>query len=218
MPQTEQVALDGSGSTAAPPAASVSRVDTPPHEHVPVADSLEFLALRRVADGDSDAMEVIFARWKLPLLSFFYRATGSRADAEDLTLLTLDRVYRAAHRYRDEGHFAGWLFAIARRELGHEWRRLRRRPVVAVTAEELAIEQADGAEADRRRLAELEECLLVALRSCKPREREALLLAASGRLSQAEIATALGVSQNHLGVILHRGRESLKALLNKSFT
>lgn len=204
------------GWTAEPATVAARPADAPDGAGTRGPEEPEALALRRAAAGDPDAMEMIFERWKLPLLSFFYRATGSRADAEDLTLMTLDRVYRAAHRYRAEGRFAGWLFAVARRELSHEWRRVRRRPVTAVAPEDLALETADGAEGDRRRVAELEECLLVALRSCKPREREALLLAAGGRLSQAEIAVALGVTQNHLSVILYRGREVLKGFFKQS--
>ena len=42
--------------------------------------------LVRVAQGDETALQRIFDKWKLPLLSFFYRALGSHADAEYLTL------------------------------------------------------------------------------------------------------------------------------------
>lgn len=183
--------------------------------NVPPADlDSDDACLRRVAALDPDAMEPIFARWKLPLLSFFYRATGSRADAEDLTLLTLERVYRSAPRYRSEGRFAAWLFTIARRELAHEWRRQRRHPVQPVDPEELTDYAVDQTEQERRRAAELEEQLLKALRHCKDREREALILAASGHLNHASMAAILRVTESHLHLILHRGRKTLRRFFN----
>lgn len=175
-------------------------------------------AMRQIASGESDAMESIFKRWKLPLLSFFYRATGSHADAEDLTLKTLDRLYRSASRYQNQGRFGPWLFAIARRELSHEWRRLKRKPVRCAPPELLADSLIDHSDGEIRRAMETEEQLLVALRLCSDREREALLLAASDRLDSAGIASALGVKERHLHVILHRARKTLKEAFDSLFS
>ncbi|HQF37508.1 MAG TPA: sigma-70 family RNA polymerase sigma factor [Opitutaceae bacterium] len=168
--------------------------------------------LRRVAAGDPDALQPLFDRWKLPLLSFFYRALGSRPDAEDLALQTFDRVYRAAARYRPDAKFSAWLFTIARHELRHELRRRRRKPVEAVAPEDLALLAVDASPAERRRAAELEEQLLAALQELPERQRSALLLTAAGDLSHAEIAGTLGVSESNLHVILHRARHALRSL------
>lgn len=168
--------------------------------------------LRRVAGGDPDALQPIFDRWKLPLLSFFYRALGSRADAEDLALQTFERVYRAAARYRPDSKFSAWLFTIARHELLHELRRRRRKPVESVPPEDLASLALDASPDDRRRATELEEQLLAALQQLPERQRSAILLTAAGDLSHAEVATALGVSGNNLHVILHRARQALRTL------
>ncbi|HLP08254.1 MAG TPA: sigma-70 family RNA polymerase sigma factor [Opitutaceae bacterium] len=170
--------------------------------------------LHRVAAGDPDALQPLFDRWKLPLLNFFYRALGSRADAEDLALQTFHRVYRAAARYRPETKFSAWLFAIARRELLHELRRRRRKPVEPVPPEDLVSLAADASPHERRRATELEEHLLAALQQLPERQRSALLLTAAGELSPAEIATALGVSPGNLHVILHRARQTLRTLFS----
>lgn len=162
--------------------------------------------MEQLTAGDTHALRPVFDRWKLPLLSYFYRALGSRADAEDLTLQVFERVYRAASRYRPEARFSTWLFAIARRELLHELRRRRRKPVEPVAPEDL-----ESAAPDVRHSREVEEQLLVALQQLPERQRSALLLAAAEDLSHAEIARALGVSENNLNVILHRARAALRA-------
>lgn len=187
---------------------------TPPARAEAEPADADHACLLRVARGDPDALQPIFERWKLPLLNFFYRALGSRADAEDLSLQTFHRVYRAAARYRPEAKFSSWLFAIARRELLHELRRRRRKPVEAVAPEDLAVLAADASPDERRRAAELEEQLLAALQQLPERQRSALLLSAAGELSTAEIATALGVSTNNLNVILHRARQALRSLFS----
>ena len=175
--------------------------------------SPETIWLQQIAAGNTQALRQIFDRWKLPLLTYFYRAIGSHADAEDLTLQTLTRVYRSAHRYRPEAKFSTWLFAIARHELLHELRRRKRKPVEAVQPDQLdALSTAQvGAPGHAQ---EVEEKLLVALQGLPERDRSALLMASGGDLSNSEIARTLGVSNNHLNVLLHRARLKLRELFS----
>lgn len=175
--------------------------------------SPETIWLQQIAAGNTQALRQIFDRWKLPLLTYFYRAIGSHADAEDLTLQTLTRVYRSAHRYRPEAKFSTWLFTIARHELLHELRRRKRKPVEAVQPDQLdALSTAQvGAPGHAQ---EVEEQLLVALQGLPERDRSALLMASGGDLSNSEIARTLGVSNNHLNVLLHRARLKLRELFS----
>lgn len=218
---TTVATIDGSGATPAGVIhARVRRwcVSLFPGALVPEAlaaavddgDLADRRCMERLAAGDTQALRPIFDRWKLPLLSYFYRALGSRADAEDLALQVFERVYRAAPRFRVEARFSTWLFAIARGELLHELRRRRRKPLEPVAPDELA---ATGAATDHT--AEMEEHLLVALQQLPERERSAVLLAATGDLDHAGIAAALGVSVNNLNVILHRARRTLRDLFQK---
>ncbi len=169
-------------------------------------------AMARVAAGDPDAMEPLFNRWKLPLISFLYRSLGSRADAEDLALRTFELVYRSAHKFRSDARFSSWLFAIARNELRHELRRRRRKPAEPVPPEELGLIAIDGPAETRRKIMEMEEQLLNALQTLPEKQRTAILLTAAEELSSGEIASSLGVSPSHLNVILHRARTALRAL------
>jgi RNA polymerase sigma-70 factor (ECF subfamily) len=169
--------------------------------------------MAKLAEGDGSALRPIFDRWKLPLISYFYRSLGSHADSEDLTLRTFERVYRAAPRYRPEGKFSTWLFAIARHELLHELRRRKRKPVEALPPEDLNFAVSDGAQLDRIKALETEEHLLSHLQELPEKQRSALLLSSAGELSHSEIAQTLGVSENNLHVILHRARLALRSLL-----
>lgn len=167
--------------------------------------------MKHVAQGDPDALQPLFERWKLPLMTYFYRSLGCRADAEDLTLRTFERVFKAASRYRPEARFSTWLFSIARHEQLHEIRRRRRKPLEPLPPDELVLIQTDQSSLELRRSVELEEQLLHSLQQLPERERSAILLAASGNLNQTEAAEALNVSKNHFNVILHRARQRLRA-------
>lgn len=176
-------------------------------EDTAIADD-DVRCMVRIAAGDTHALRPVFDRWKLPLLSYFYRSLGSRADAEDLALQVFEHLFRAAGRYRPEARFSTWLFAIARGELLHELRRRRRKPVEPVAPEDLA-----GFGVPLDRTGETEEEILVALQELPERQRSAILLAAAGELDHAAIAEALGVSVNNLNVILHRARQALRERL-----
>lgn len=171
-------------------------------------------AMSAVAAGDGDALREIFDRWKLPMLNFLYRSLGNFADAEDLTLAVFTEVWRAAPRYRDEGTFSAWLFAIARGKLRHEWRRRRRKPVIPAPVE--LMELADPLAGDETERRESEEVLLEAIQSLPEIQRSALLLSVQTPLSTEEIAATLGVRSTHLYVLIHRARTRLKKYLKEN--
>lgn len=170
----------------------------------------EAVWLARIAGGDEAALQHLFDKWKLPLLSFFYRALGSHADAEDLTLEVFVRLHRAAADYRPSAKFSSYVFHIARNLIRNEQRRLRRKPADPVAPERLT-DFPEAASEAARRLAETEEVLQRALVRLPEKSRTALLLLHQQKLDQPAIAAALRISENALRVLLHRARRLLKA-------
>lgn len=166
----------------------------------------------RVAAGDEPAMRRLFDRWKLPLLSFFYRSLGSHADAEDLTLEVFVRLHRAAGDYRAEARFSTFLFHIAQNLLRNELRRRRRKPAEPVPPE--AFDYATATEGGHR-LGELEEVFQRALEELPEKQRSAILLLHQQQMEYPEAAAALGVTENSLRVLVHRGRQQLRAEMEK---
>lgn len=168
-------------------------------------------SMAAIAAGDGDALREIFDRWKLPMLNYLYRSLGNFADAEDLALEVFTEVWRSAPRYRSEGTFSAWLFAIARGKVRHEWRRRRRKPVAAAPAEFLQLPAPAGEDGLEQR--ESEEVLLRGLHTLPEAQRSALILSAQSPLSADEVAATLGVKPSHLYVLIHRGRQRLRQYL-----
>lgn len=165
--------------------------------------------LARVAGGDERALQQLFDKWKLPLLSFFYRSLGSHADAEDLTLEVFVRLHRAAADYRPTAKFSTYLFHIAQNLLRNEFRRRQRKPAHPVPPElfdAVAAESAGGSQ----RVAELEEMLQQALLRLPEKQRTALLLVYQQNMDYRAAAAALQTNENALRVLVHRARQLLK--------
>lgn len=165
--------------------------------------------LARVAGGDERALQLLFDKWKLPLLSFFYRSLGSHADAEDLTLEVFIRLHRAAADYRPVAKFSTYLFHIAQNLLRNEYRRRRRKPAQTVPPELFDAVAADNSDGHQR-ATELEEALQRALARLPDKPRTALLFVYQQQMDYRTAAAALRTSENALRVLVHRARQLLK--------
>ena len=60
---------------------------------------IDSTCMRAISKGDQSAFAEIVERWQGRLINFFYRSTGNRADAEDLTQETFIELNRAVYRY-----------------------------------------------------------------------------------------------------------------------
>lgn len=68
----------------------------------------------RAAQEDPSSFQYLYERWVVPVYQYFYARTGEAASAEDLTSQLFLSAYQALPRYQHRGHFAAWLFTIAR--------------------------------------------------------------------------------------------------------
>lgn len=187
--------------------------DRPVADHERPSEDPDDQAMRAMAEGDGAALQMIFDRWKLPMINFLYRSLGCHADAEGIALEVFEEVWRAAPRYRAEGTFSAWLFAIARGKMLHELRRRRRKPVSAAPLDFLESADEDGRGASERK--EREEALLTSLAKLPEAQRSALLLTIQTPMDSEQIALTLGVKTSHLYVLIHRARARLKEILEK---
>lgn len=68
------------------------------------------------------AFTALYRKYLGPVYRYHYARTGHAADAEDLTSQTFLAALEALPRYRDQGTFAAWLFAIARCKVADHYR------------------------------------------------------------------------------------------------
>ena len=172
-----------------------------------VIEDIDSACLRALAEGDRAAFAQLVDRWQTRLINFFYRATGNRADAEDLAQETFIELNRAAPRYQAQGTFNAFIFTLARRRLIDGYRKKSRRPLEFVDPGEYFM-QSQPEEIDRSR--EIEEAFHRALAALPDNQRNAILMLQQQGLSYDEIAQALDASVSAVKTWIHRARTHLR--------
>src|SRR5216684_2915946 len=69
--------------------------------------------LKRFAQGDLEAFEALFRQFQGKVYGWIIRIVRDRGIAEDLTVETFWRIYRAHARFAPEGNFRAWARRIA---------------------------------------------------------------------------------------------------------
>ena len=175
-----------------------------------------------MAQGDDHALGTLFDRWATLVNSVAMRIVQDPDEAEEIVEDTFWQAWRQADRYEGErGTVAAWLGTIARsRALDRlrARRRSREEPWAQPLAEHPTTSSPepiahasdparDAEQADQR------ERVARALESLSAEQRETILLAYFGGLSQSEIAERCGLP---LGTVKTRTRlamEKLRGLL-----
>ena len=146
----------------------------------------------------------------LPRLRRYARAlTGSAEDADDLVQDTLERAWSRSSLWPQVADMRAWLFSLMHNL--HVDGVRRRRDHIVSTMDELRDAAVPAAQGDRIAVAEMD----VALAMLPAEQREVLLLVALEDMPYAEVAQTLGVPIGTVMSRLSRGRERLRALMEK---
>ena len=170
--------------------------------------------MARIADGDSQALVMLYDRYARVVYGVALRILGEAELAEEVVQETFWRVWRRGRTFQSgRGQVASWIFGIAHNLSVDELRRQRSRPRPVYDTEETPVlrdledrrmDVAAGAlENERSRLID------AALQQITAEQREAIELAYFGGLSQSEIAERL---HSPIGTIKTRIRLGLRKL------
>src|SRR5215212_1953318 len=161
--------------------------------------------IRRTADGDRGAFDVLYRRYSRPVFGLALRRLGDRGRAEDAVQETFASIWRAARSYKPErGPGAPWLYAVARNAITDRGRARSETPA----------EIPDEASPDAGPLEQAEAGWTAwrvhrALEELSANERTVIELAYWSGLSQSEVAEYLGIP---LGTVKTRTRAALARL------
>jgi RNA polymerase sigma-70 factor, ECF subfamily len=93
---------------------AVPHVATWDLDAIPVSRPSDTQIVKLIAQGDKDAMRVLFARYKVWVYRFALRLINNEATAEDLVSETFLEVWRHAGRFEGRSQVSTWLLAITR--------------------------------------------------------------------------------------------------------
>lgn len=175
--------------------------------------------MARLAAGDDLALNALMARWRDRVASFLYRLTAHPDAAADLAQETFVKLYQAKKRYRPDGKFSTWLFAIAA-NLGRNHARWKaRHPTVSLdqdaASSPLLAEAADPGQTPEEVLASAEcaRAIEAAFQTLPADLREAMTLFIHEGMGYAEIASVVGCSAKAAETRIYRARQILKEQL-----
>lgn len=184
--------------------------------------------MERAQSGDAAALDTLLER-HLPRLGAYVRlrigtAFGRREDASDVVQSVCREILqnRSSFRFGEGDAFRHWLYATAARKVADRFafhgaaRRDRGRETDDLAASRVLAQSLahDASPSQVAVGAELLERLEAAFGRLQEDEREVVLLSRVVGLSRAEVATALGRSENATRNLLHRTLAKLSSVLD----
>lgn len=163
----------------------------------------------RLAAGETQALDVLYARHGLALLGYLVGQVGDQALAEEILQDVMLAVWHGAGSFRGDSSVRTWMLAIARRRAITE---RQRRSVDAVALDDDLAANDTGPLDVLIQRAERDD-LRAALRRLPDDQRETLELVFYHDLSGPEVAEVMGISPGTVKSRLHRAKALLKGLL-----
>ncbi len=165
---------------------------------------------------DRAAFEELYRTYLPKVYNYICYKVNDRTAAEDIASEVFERALTRLDTYRsDRGAFSTWLFRIAHNQVINHLRMIRRHPemqpleasdLVPITGsspEQSAIES-ERLNRVRKHIQGLPEA-----------QQEVVALKFGSGLSNQEIAQAMKLNANHVGVLLHRAVRSLRLALEE---
>jgi RNA polymerase sigma-70 factor, ECF subfamily len=172
--------------------------------------------ITRVANGDEDALAVLYDRFGQAVYSLCLRIIHDSPTAEELTQEVFVRLWRSAASFdATRAPFKSWLLRIAHNLALNEVRRRQSRPTIVEDGEwgsarsEVPDPSVENDPAGSMWMRERAMIIHRALAALPAPQRRAIELAFYGGLSQVEVAATLG---DPLGTVKSRIRVGMRHL------
>jgi RNA polymerase sigma-70 factor (ECF subfamily) len=173
----------------------------------PTSAEEDLVAVELVVAGDTRAFEGIVRRWQGPLINMAWRYCRDRGRAEEMAQEAFLRAWRGLAKWRREGSFSSWLFALAANVYRSE---LKRFPTETLPMES-APEPAGPAAQYNELAAHLShEAVQRAVLALPPRYREPVILFYFHEMDVAAAAATMGLPEGTLKARLSRARALLR--------
>jgi len=183
---------------------------------------IEAALIARVLAGESNAFYELVRPHERSIYAAAYSVLGNEADAEDVSQEAVLKAYTHLARFRAESKFSTWIIQITLNESRMKLRKDRRKLYESLddTREDqdgdyVPKDYADWREipSDTLQQKELRQALSRAMASLSPKYREVFVLRDVQKLSIAETAKMLGITESSVKTRLLRARLQMRDAL-----
>lgn len=170
-------------------------------------------AYRHYLAGDEAAAALLVEKYGDPLTLYIHGYIRDLHEAEDLMIEAFSRIFAKERPIKEDGTFKAYLYKTARRlALRHS----QKHRLHFLRIEELPFEPQSDVLADTQlHVNERNRQLYTALQQLKAEYREALYLVYFENMSYREAAAVMAKSETQVTNLVHRGKKSLKNILEK---
>lgn len=174
----------------------------------------ELSLVRRIADGDRGAFELIYQNYHKRVFVFVVRMVKDTAMAEDVAADVLFEVWKGAARFRARSKVSTWIFGIARNTALNALR--RRAPETADLGEVVQMADSDPTPEQSAGEGEVREKVRKALSFLSGDHREIVELVLGQGLSYQEIAEIADCPVNTVKTRMFYARRALREILTRT--
>ncbi len=171
--------------------------------------------LHAIARRDEQALAFLYDRYRSILFGLLVRILSVREEAEDVLQEVFLQVWRRSGDFNEQrGRPFTWLVTLARSRAIDRLRMLGARHRLAVSVAQDPSDQSSDAVNDTYK-SEQRKIVVSALAELSAEQRDALLLAYFGGLTQSEIASQLNTPLGTVKTRMRSGLIKLREILNK---
>ncbi len=169
----------------------------------------EYEIIQKIIGGEKSAFRSIMDKYGNLVYNLAYTHVNNVEDARDLTQEIFLKVYKNLKKYKPEYKFFSWLYKISLNTVNSFLKKRKRKPDLLPLDE--SRDFADVKEAGLPRSEELHNII----GQFKKDMREVFVLFYYEDLDIQTVADITGKSPSNVKVMLHRGRNEIRALLGK---
>ena len=163
----------------------------------------------KVQNGQTEALGLLYERYKRMLFSFFYQMTNEASQSEDLVQNVFYRVLKYKKQYQGKGTFKSWIFTIARNAFTDEYRKLKKKKTTVIDEYSNHFIEHENAETkiDKQERSEL---LQKALSSLNNEKRELIVMIKLNEMKYREVAEIMNMNESTVKVKVFRIMKELQ--------
>lgn len=170
------------------------------------------ILILKFINGNEEAFTLLAEKYYPKLLGFFSKMTENYTLSQDLTQETLLKISNNIEKYNPKFEFKTWLFSIGKNLMIDHFRKNKMR---TDDIENYTLKDNHDIEKDVETNEKL-KAFNTAVKMLSPKQKTAFLLHYQQELPYKEIAVVMDESLSNIKILLHRAKEKLKKLLEKT--